>query len=130
MLQQLGRRSGSDEAGNVDVDKCGHQELAVESVHDASVSGDHVSEILKSDASMKRPDEWHSKAETTDLDFECSLEPRSEESSERSNDRAEDAHRERVQEERVHRQRSPEASLQSNRELITVPCARMLRLTK
>lgn len=47
MLKDLLRTLRFDEAGNVDVDEGGHQELAIESVHDATVSGNNVSEILK-----------------------------------------------------------------------------------
>lgn len=36
-----------DEAGDVDVNKGGHEVLAVESVHDATVTRDGVGEILK-----------------------------------------------------------------------------------
>lgn len=35
-----------DERCHVNVHECGHQELTVESVHDASVAGDRVSEVL------------------------------------------------------------------------------------
>lgn len=46
-LQQLvWRRRIHDEGRHVDVDKSCHQELTVESVHDASVARDRVSEIL------------------------------------------------------------------------------------
>lgn len=64
LLQQLLRSSGADEAGDVDVDEGGHQELTVEAVHDAAVPGDHVSEVL---------------------DLEGPLESGSEETTERSN---------------------------------------------
>lgn len=46
LLQQLLRRGGADEAGDVHVDEGGHEELAVEPVHDAAVAGDHVAEVL------------------------------------------------------------------------------------
>lgn len=36
-----------DEACNVNVNKCGHEILAVESVHDAAVTRDRVGKILK-----------------------------------------------------------------------------------
>ena len=36
-----------DEAGNVDINKCGHEVLAVESVHNATVTRDSVGKILK-----------------------------------------------------------------------------------
>ena len=32
---------------DVDVDESGHEELAVETVHDAAVAGDDVAEILR-----------------------------------------------------------------------------------
>lgn len=35
-----------DEACNVDINKCGHEVLAVESVHDATVTWDSVGKIL------------------------------------------------------------------------------------
>ena len=37
---------GPDEALDVDVDEGGHEELTIEPVHDASVTGDDVAEIL------------------------------------------------------------------------------------
>lgn len=36
-----------DEASNVDINKCGHEVLAVESVHNAAVTRDSVGKILK-----------------------------------------------------------------------------------
>lgn len=83
-IKKLLRRSHANEAGNVHVHKCRHQELTVETIHNSTVSGNHVSKVLN---------------------LECSLEPRREESSERSNHGAEDAQRQRVQHERVHRDR-------------------------
>lgn len=38
---------GLDEAADVDVDEGGHQELAVEAIHDATVAGDDVTEVLE-----------------------------------------------------------------------------------
>jgi hypothetical protein len=46
LRQQLLRTVGLDEATDVHVDERGHQELTVEPIHYASVSGDHVAEIL------------------------------------------------------------------------------------
>ena len=40
-----------DKAVDVDVDKCGHQELTVESVHDSAMTGDDVTKVLD----FKRP---------------------------------------------------------------------------
>lgn len=36
-----------DEASNVDINKCGHEVLAVESVHNATMTRDGVGKILK-----------------------------------------------------------------------------------
>lgn len=36
-----------DEAGNVDINKCSHEVLAVESVHNATMTRDSVGKILK-----------------------------------------------------------------------------------
>lgn len=38
-----------NEASNVDINKCGHEVLAVKSVHNASVTWDGVCKILKDD---------------------------------------------------------------------------------
>ena len=65
---------------NVNIDKCCHQELTVKSVHDASMTWDDVFKVL---------------------DLECSLESRSKESSEGSNDGGKERHEETVDEERV-----------------------------
>lgn len=35
------------EAGDVDVNECGHQKLAIESVHDSAMPGNDVTEILQ-----------------------------------------------------------------------------------
>ena len=35
-----------DKAVDVDVDKCGHQELTVEPIHDSSVAWDYVTKIF------------------------------------------------------------------------------------
>lgn len=45
--QQLLRRSYSDEAWDVDIDECCHQELAIESIHDSTMSRNGVTEILQ-----------------------------------------------------------------------------------
>ena len=47
MLQYFLRGGCSDEAVDVDVDEGGHEELAVEPVHDATVAGNDVTEILE-----------------------------------------------------------------------------------
>lgn len=47
LLQQFLRCRGTNEAGDVDIDERGHQELAVEAVHDAAVAGDHVTKVLE-----------------------------------------------------------------------------------
>ena len=65
---------------DVDIDESCHQELAVESVHDASVTRDDVTEVL---------------------DFKCSLESRGEEASEGTDDGGEQRHEEAVDEEGV-----------------------------
>ena len=65
---------------DVDIDESCHQELAVESVHDASVTRDDVTEVL---------------------DFKCSLESRGEEPSEGADDGGEQRHEEAVDEEGV-----------------------------
>lgn len=46
LLQQLARSDNIYEAVDVDVDKSGHEELTVESVHDASMAGDNVTKVL------------------------------------------------------------------------------------
>lgn len=43
-----------DETGDVDVDKGGHEVLAVEAVHDASVTRDRVGKILRGNRSSAR----------------------------------------------------------------------------
>jgi hypothetical protein len=45
--QQLLRRSGANKTGNVNVDECRHQELTVETIHNSTVSGNHITEILR-----------------------------------------------------------------------------------
>lgn len=52
-MQQFLWCSGTDEAGDVDVDEGGHQELAVESVHNATVPRDHVAEVLTNHINYK-----------------------------------------------------------------------------
>ena len=47
LLNKLLRRGLSDEAADVHIDKGGHEELAVEPVHDPTVPRDDVSEILE-----------------------------------------------------------------------------------
>ena len=47
LLHELLRWSRPDERVDVDVDESGHEELAVETVHDAAVAGDDVAEILR-----------------------------------------------------------------------------------
>lgn len=69
-----------DEAVDVNIDKGSHEELTVKPVHDATVTGDDVTEVL---------------------DLECSLESRSKEATERSNNRGKERHEETVNEERV-----------------------------
>ena len=63
------------------MNKSGHEELAVEAVHDPSVAGDGVSEVL---------------------DLEGALEAAGEEATEGSDDGGEERHGDRVQHERVH----------------------------
>lgn len=46
LLQQFSWRSGANETGNVHIDKCCHQKLTVETVHDATVAGNHIAKIL------------------------------------------------------------------------------------
>ena len=46
LLEYLVRRGRLDERGDVDVDESGHQELAVEPVHDPTVTGDQVTKVL------------------------------------------------------------------------------------
>ena len=65
---------------DVNIDKCGHQELAVKPVHDATMARDHVTKIL---------------------DLECTLETGGKESSKRSNDRSKERHEEAVDEEGI-----------------------------
>ncbi len=65
---------------DVDVDEGGHQELTVEPVHDAAVSGDDVAKVL---------------------DLEGPLEPASEEATERPDHRGEDGHEKCVEQERI-----------------------------
>ena len=40
-------RCRSNEAVDVNIDKCGHQELTIETVHDTTVTGDDVTKVLK-----------------------------------------------------------------------------------
>lgn len=47
-----------DEAGDVDIDKGGHEVLAVESVHDATVTRDGVGEILKGGGGGQEMKRW------------------------------------------------------------------------
>lgn len=47
LSEQFGRRGGTYETGYVHVDECGHQELTVETIHDAAMAGYHVSEVLR-----------------------------------------------------------------------------------
>ena len=65
---------------DVNIDKGGHQELTVESVHDSSMSRDQVSKIF---------------------DLECSLKSRCKETTKRTDDRSEERHEEAVDEEGV-----------------------------
>jgi len=46
LLENFLRRRGPDETVDVDVDEGGHEELAVEPVHDATVARNDVTEIL------------------------------------------------------------------------------------
>merc|ERR1719339_914436 len=80
LLKKLARGWDVDEAVNVNIDKCGHQELTVKPVHDSSMPRDQVTKIL---------------------DLECALESRSKESSKWSNDGGKERHEEAVDEERV-----------------------------
>lgn len=41
-----------DETSNVDINKCGHEVLAVESVHDAAMTRDSVGKILEQKTKM------------------------------------------------------------------------------
>lgn len=80
MLQQLSRSRYVDEAVDVDIDKGGHEELAVKSVHNAPMSWYQITKIL---------------------DLECSLESRSKETTKRTNDGCKERHEEAVNEERI-----------------------------
>jgi len=80
LLQQLSGSGDVYKTVDVDIDESCHQELAVESVHDASVTRDDVTEVL---------------------DFKCSLESRGEEASEGADDGGEQRHEEAVDEEGV-----------------------------
>ena len=71
-VNDFGRIGRLDEADDVHVDEGGHQILAIEAVHNASVAGDHVAKVF---------------------DFEGSLEATGEEAAKRANDRAEQRQR-------------------------------------
>lgn len=71
-----------DEAGDVDVDKGGHEVLAVESVHDATVTRDGVGKILKGGEGKKGTGggkavkcfkEMHQTYECDTIQHRCSL---------------------------------------------------------
>ena len=76
----LSRSLDVDETVDVNINKSGHQELTVESIHDSSMARDNVTKIL---------------------DFERTLESRSKETTKRSNDRSKERHEEAVDEEGV-----------------------------
>ena len=65
---------------DVDIDKGGHEELAIKSVHNAPMSRYQVTKIL---------------------DLECSLESRSKETTKWTNDGCKERHEEAVNEERI-----------------------------
>ena len=69
-----------DETVDVNIDKSGHQELTVKSIHDSSMARNNVAKIF---------------------DFERTLESRSKETTKWSNDRSKERHEEAVDEERV-----------------------------
>ena len=79
----------------VDVYEGGHEELAVEPVHDAAVAGDDVAKVL---------------------DLEGPLEAGGEEAAEGADHAREDRHEESVDEERVDGQRGLQAELRSKQE--------------
>ena len=76
----LSRSLDVDETVDVNINKSGHQELTVKSIHDSSMARDNVTKIL---------------------DFERTLESRSKETTKRSNDRSKERHEEAVDEEGV-----------------------------
>ena len=99
---------------NVCVDKCGHQELTIKSVHNTAMSRNNVSEVLNI-----RFDEitWHlirsiisalisaSIEKLFYLDLKCPFETTCEKSSKRSNDRSKDGHEKCVDQNRIDRDR-------------------------
>lgn len=85
LCEQLLRRYRPDEARNVHVHESGHEELAIESVHNSTVARDHVPKVL---------------------DLKRTLEAGREEPAERSNHRTEQRQGERVQHEGVHGDRA------------------------
>ena len=92
MLKYLAGSDDIDKAVDVDVDKGGHEELTVESVHDASMARDDVTKVL---------------------DLERSLKSGCKETAERPDDGGEERHEEAVDEEGIegdsflHVQQSP-----------------------
>ena len=52
-LTHLARRRDVDEGVDVDIDKGGHQELAVKPVHDAAMAGDDVSKVFDLEGSLE-----------------------------------------------------------------------------
>merc|ERR1711909_22209 len=76
----LSRSGYVDEAVDVDIDKGGHEELAVKPVHDTPMSRYQVTKIL---------------------DLECPLESRSKETTKRTNDGCKEGHEEAMNEERI-----------------------------
>jgi hypothetical protein len=53
LLKNFLRRRRPDEAVDVHVDEGGHQELAVEPVHDAAVAWDDVTKVLKTSSRIR-----------------------------------------------------------------------------
>lgn len=66
-----------DEAGDVDVDKGGHEVLAVESVHDSTVTRDGVGEILKGGIKKKGQEMWKCLKEMHQINESDTIEHRS-----------------------------------------------------
>lgn len=53
LLDHFGRIGAPDEAGDVNINEGGHEVLAVESVHDASVTWDGVGKVLDFEGPLK-----------------------------------------------------------------------------
>ena len=84
MLKELLWRSSPNKAVDVDVDKSGHEELAVEPIHDSTMARNDITEVL---------------------DFKSSFESTRKEPSKRSNHRGKNRHEESMQKKGIHGQR-------------------------